>query len=71
VKSGYKLSGSSKGSDGKRVRPLMSVDHEGQIMEATCTCRFWKKHKLTKGPCEHILSLRLAHMAKLEEERTL
>lgn len=71
VTSGYKLSGSSKGSDGKRVRPLMSVDHEGQIMEATCTCGYWRKFKLTKGPCEHILSLRLAHMAKLEEERTL
>ncbi len=67
VKSGYKLSGSARGKDG-RVRPLMSVDHEGQIIEATCTCTHFRKYKLTKGPCEHVLALRLAHMARLEAE---
>lgn len=68
VSTGYKLSGSAKGSDGRRVRPLMSVDQEGQILEATCTCSYFKKFKLTKGPCEHILALRLAHMDRLATE---
>lgn len=68
VSTGYKLSGSAKGDDGKRVRPLMSVDHDGQILEAKCTCEFFRKHRMTKGPCEHILALRLAHMARLEQE---
>jgi uncharacterized Zn finger protein len=68
VTTGYKLSGSAKGGDGNRVRPLVSVDHEGQIVEASCTCAFFRNHKLTKGPCEHILALRLAHMARLEAE---
>lgn len=68
VSTGYKLSGSAKGADGHRVRPLVSVDHEGQIIEASCTCAFFRSHKLTKGPCEHILALRLAHMARLEAE---
>lgn len=68
VTTGYKLSGSAKGSDGARVRPLLHVDHEGHILEASCTCAFYKKSKLTQGPCEHILALRLAHMERLEKE---
>jgi hypothetical protein len=68
VTTGYKLSGSAKGGDGQRVRPLLHVDLEGKILEASCTCAFYKKSKLTQGPCEHILALRLAHMKRLEEE---
>ena len=68
TKSGYKLSGSVRGSDDERVRPLLSVDHEGKIIDATCTCRAFKKHRLTKGPCEHMLALRLAHMDRLAAE---
>jgi hypothetical protein len=69
VKTGFKLSGSAKGSDNKRVRPMLHVDKEGAIIEAKCTCNDYKKHKLTKGPCEHILALRLAHMSRLEAEK--
>jgi hypothetical protein len=68
VTTGYKLSGSAKGADGKRVRPLLHVDHEGRIIEASCTCAFFKKAQLTQGPCEHVLALRLAHMSRLEAE---
>jgi hypothetical protein len=68
VTTGFKLSGSAKGGDGHRVRPLLHVDHEGHIIEASCTCPFYKKSKLTQGPCEHILALRLAHMSRLEQE---
>jgi hypothetical protein len=65
---GYKLSGSVRGTDDERVRPQLSVDHEGQIVEASCTCRYFRQHRLTKGPCEHVLALRLAHMSRLEKE---
>lgn len=68
VTTGYKLTGSAKGADGARVRPLMHADPEGRIIEAECTCTFFKKFKLTRGPCEHILALRLAHMSRLENE---
>ncbi|MEJ7636995.1 MAG: SWIM zinc finger family protein [Singulisphaera sp.] len=61
VSTGYKLSGSARGDDGPRVRPLLHADHEGRIIEGSCTCRSYKKHQLTRGPCEHILALRLAH----------
>ncbi len=65
---GFKLSGSAKGADGKRVRPLLTVDKEGKVVEGECTCEFFRKHKLTKGPCEHLLALRLAHMERLAGE---
>lgn len=68
TKTGYKLSGSSKGADGKRVRPLLSVDKVGKIIEGTCSCDYFRSNKLTKGPCEHLLSLRLAHMDKLSKQ---
>ncbi len=68
VSTGYKLSGSSRGDGGARVRPLLHADHEGRIVEGSCTCAFYHKHQLTHGPCEHMLALRLAHMTRLEEE---
>jgi hypothetical protein len=67
VSTGYKLSGNVKGSDGQRVRPLLSVDSDSRIIEATCTCQKFKHSKLTQGPCEHMLALRLLHMQLLEE----
>ncbi len=67
VSTGYKLSGNVKGRDGQRVRPLLSVDFESRIVEATCTCSKFKHSKLTQGPCEHMLALRLVHMQLLEE----
>ncbi len=69
VKDGYKLTGSARGSAGSRVRPLLQVDHDGQIVTASCTCGQYKKSQLTKGPCEHILALRLAHMDRLRAEK--
>ena len=69
VSTGYKLSGSARGSiDPERVRPMLHVDGEGRIIEASCTCVMFKKSQLTKGPCEHILALRLAHMRQLQQD---
>jgi hypothetical protein len=68
VSTGYKLSGSARGDGGPRVRPLLHADHEGRIIEGSCTCTFYRKHQLTRGPCEHMLALRLAHMSRLEQE---
>jgi hypothetical protein len=68
VTTGYKLSGSVLGTKGDRVRPQLHVDQEGQIIEGNCTCAHYKSNQLTKGPCEHLLALRLAHMDKLEQE---
>jgi hypothetical protein len=70
VATGYKLSGSAKGpGDSVRVRPLIHISPDGHLIEAECSCAFARKYKLTQGPCEHILALRLAHMQKLGNEQ--
>ena len=65
---GFKVSGSARSPGGPRVRPQITVNHDSEIVEGTCTCAFWSSHKMTKGPCEHLLALRLAHMARLADE---
>ncbi len=65
---GYKVSGSARSPGGPRVRPQVTVNHDSEIVEGTCTCAFFNSHKMTKGPCEHLLALRLAHMARLSDE---
>lgn len=65
---GYKLTGSVRGTEGERTRPLIDVDDAGRIVTATCTCKHFRTHRLTKGPCEHVLALRYAHMARLRAE---
>jgi len=70
VSTGYKLSGSAKGPDDHlRVRPLIHISADGHLIEAECSCAFARKYKLTQGPCEHILALRLAHMQRLGNEQ--
>lgn len=68
VSTGYKLSGTAKGADGRRVRPLLHVDQQGRIIEGSCTCPDYKKQQGTRGPCAHVLALRQAHMSRLKEE---
>lgn len=65
---GYKISGSVRGSDGVRHRPMIRVDAQGAVADASCSCPLQQKHGLVHGACEHVLALRLAHMAKLESE---
>lgn len=65
---GYKLSGSVRGSDGGRHRAVFHVNGQGAVSDAACSCPAALKHGLVQGPCEHVLALRLAHMARLEQE---
>ena len=68
VATGFKLSGSVKGSDGARHRPVLHTDATGSVVDASCSCPDFQKHGLMNGPCEHVLALRLGHMARLEAE---
>ena len=72
VAAAYKLSGNcalglSAGNQA-RVRPQLHIANTGEIIEASCTCEAMTRDGLSKGPCEHVLALRLAHMARLEQE---
>jgi len=67
VADGYKLSGNA--ADGAtRVRPLLHVNAAGEILDASCTCAQMQRDGLAKGPCPHVLALRLAHMQRLQQE---
>lgn len=46
--------------DGKHShKSELKVDGDGKLVEATCTCNFFQQSKLYKGPCEHMLAVRL------------
>jgi hypothetical protein len=46
---------------GRRNTPSLVIDRDERMIEANCSCSFFFQNKLHKGPCEHILALRIAH----------
>ena len=54
------LSGSVRDRN-KTFMPKLLVDADERMIEAQCSCNWHQQHKLYKGPCEHILALRLYH----------
>ena len=47
--------------DGSReYSPALVIDPDQRLTEATCTCNFYQQNMLRKGPCEHMLALRVA-----------
>ena len=57
---GIRLRGKVK--DGARsYEPELTIDRDQRLASATCTCNFYTQNKLYKGPCEHILALRIHH----------
>jgi hypothetical protein len=43
----------------KPKEPWLRLDADERIAEAGCTCNFFQQNRLRKGPCEHVLALRL------------
>ena len=41
--------------------PTVEIDRDERLTTANCTCNWHQQNKLFKGPCEHILALRLQH----------
>jgi predicted nucleic acid-binding Zn finger protein len=54
------LEGSVKDKE-KVFNPSLIIDMDERILRATCSCNWHQQNKLYKGPCEHILALRMAH----------
>lgn len=57
---GLKLSGVVKEKT-QQYKPEVVIDNDERMTEAKCTCHFFVQNKMYKGPCEHILALRIAH----------
>lgn len=45
----------------KNYNPSLTTDADQRIINAQCTCNWYKQNKLYQGPCEHILALRMEH----------
>ncbi len=53
------LAGTVKDKE-KQIAVSLTIDNDQRITEAKCSCNFFLMNKLFKGPCEHILALRMA-----------
>jgi hypothetical protein len=40
----------------KRFEVTLEVDADGRVRYATCTCSWYRREKLRKGPCPHLLA---------------
>ena len=56
----YTLQGEVNDRD-KTYNPSLTSDANRRMINAQCTCNWHKQNKLYKGPCEHILALRMEH----------
>lgn len=48
-------------------QPTLLLDIDNKIVKAQCGCNFFQQNKLMKGPCEHVLALRIMHRELLEK----
>ena len=39
----------------------MAIDGDQRMRKAECSCTYYHKNRLFKGPCEHMLAVRLMH----------
>jgi hypothetical protein len=46
---------------GKNYNPNLTIDKDERIIGAECNCNWHQQNKLYKGPCEHILALRMQY----------
>jgi predicted nucleic acid-binding Zn finger protein len=49
-----------RGLISKQRASKVTIDKDLKIVDGTCTCSYYNMNKMTKGPCSHILALRLA-----------
>ncbi len=47
------------------LRPSLILDADGRIVRAECSCNFFQQNQLRKGPCEHMLALRMQHQRQV------
>ncbi|MFE1748568.1 SWIM zinc finger family protein [Coleofasciculus sp. H7-2] len=56
----FTLQGNVKDKE-RNYNPSLTVDADERIISAECNCNWHQQNKLYKGPCEHILALRMQH----------
>lgn len=58
-------------AEGRELRTSFTLDPEGRVRRAACTCPKFRTHQLKEGPCAHLLAvrLRLEELARTREKR--
>jgi len=51
--------------------PRFTMDLEGRVSDASCTCATFRRSGLREGPCEHMIALRITYARKRAEEDAL
>ncbi|WP_440135256.1 SWIM zinc finger family protein [Chitinophaga sancti] len=49
------------GSRNRSYKPVIVIDADERMASAHCDCNHYQMNKLHKGPCEHMLALRMAY----------
>jgi hypothetical protein len=60
-----RLEGRVKTQGNNAFTPSLLIDPDLRIVEARCSCNFFQQNKLFKGPCDHMIALRLAHSRRI------
>lgn len=63
-----RLSGSIS-EQSRTFTPSLTIDQDQKIILAECSCFWYKENKLFKGPCEHMLALRMFHSQQRHTSR--
>ncbi|WP_101690637.1 SWIM zinc finger family protein [Dysgonomonas massiliensis] len=59
IKTDYLSINGSVKEGNKRYTVSALIDKDQRLVDGTCECDFYKGNKLKKGPCEHILAVRI------------
>jgi hypothetical protein len=55
----------SVADQGKSYRVTLTLDGDERMLQAECGCNFYQQNRLFKGPCEHMLALRMRHQGRV------
>lgn len=66
---GWLALGGAVRDDSGEYSPRLTIDGDARIESAECSCYFHQSNRLRKGPCEHILALRLQHTRSAQPVR--
>jgi hypothetical protein len=57
---GLQLKGNVKSTQ-RVYHPVITIDADERLSDGHCDCGFYNMNKLYKGPCEHMLAIRIAY----------
>ena len=56
--------------DRRDYEPFMLINEEGGVQKASCTCPDYRRDRLSKGPCAHLIALRIYYAQEQQKRNT-